>query len=81
MGDFIPRGRCLPCGRKVHFTDEHLCRGSSGDAVAFAESLFQALLSRAPSEEKQGKTVTEFQAFIEKCSPFKLIKRILELIG
>jgi hypothetical protein len=64
-----PVGEIFLVDGKVHSIDEHLCRPFSGDAVDFAEALYQALISLSPSKEKQGKTVTEFKVVMEKCSP------------
>ena len=52
---------------EVHSVDEFLCRPFSGDVVDFGESLFQALISIAPSGED--KVVADFSVVLDKCSP------------
>ena len=58
---------CVDKG-KVNSIDEYACRPFSGDAVDFAESLFQALASLAPSS-KEEKLIANARIVLAKPSP------------
>jgi hypothetical protein len=63
-----PAGEIYVVGGKVHSVDEYLCRPFSGDAVDFAESLFQALVSLMPSS-KDDKLTGNVSIVLDRASP------------